>query len=219
MISPIIKDMINKEVFLQEAISRGIVSYNKLAQYIKPEIEKKTGKKVKNSAISMALRRYSEKLDAKQNHVSFNYFSETLLKTDICYIIIEESRTALHKIQSIYNKMELKHGKIFNIVHANYEIGIITNQSSKEEIIDELEDEKIKRVVDDLVVISLTYSKDYLKTPGVIYNVSRFLTWENINIYSIWMTIQEFNILVSHEDTMRTYNILNKLVKTQNHKQ
>jgi len=209
-----IKEILNKEIFLQEAISRGIVSYNKLAEYIKPELEKRTGKKVKNSTISMAIRRYSEKLEKKQNHVSFNYFSETLIKTDICYVIVEESSTALPQIQSIYNKMDLRHGKIFNIVHANYEIGIITNQSIKEKIINELNDQNIKRVVDDLVVLCLTYSKDYLKTPGVIYNVARFLAWENINVYSIWLTTQEFNILISHDDTVRTFSILNKLVKT-----
>jgi hypothetical protein len=209
-----IKDILNKEVFLQEAIGRGIVSYNKLADYIKPELEKKVGKKVKHSTISMAIRRYAEKLEKKQNTISFNYFSETLVKTDICYIIVEESSTALPQIQSIYNKMDLRHGTIFNIVHANYEIGIITNQSMKEKIINELNSQRIKRVVDDLVVISLTYSKDYLKTPGVIYNVSRFLAWENINVYSIWLTTQEFNILISHDDTVRTFSILNKLVKT-----
>jgi len=209
-----IKEILNKEIFLQEAMSRGIVSYNKLAEYIKPELEKRTGKKVKNSTISMAIRRYSEKLEKKQNHVSFNYFSETLIKTDICYVIVEESSTALSQIQSTYNKMDLRHGKIFNIVHANYEIGIITNQSIKEKIINELSDQNIKRVVDDLVVLCLTYSKDYLKTPGVIYNVARFLAWENINVYSIWLTTQEFNILISHDDTVRTFSILNKLVKT-----
>jgi len=209
-----VKEILNKEIFLQEAIGRDIVSYNKLAEFIKPELEKKVGKKIKTSTISMAIRRYSETLEKKQNNISFNYFSETLVKTDICYIIVEESSTALPQIQSIYNKMDLRHGTIFNIVHANYEIGIITNQSMKDKILDELSEQRVKRVVDDLVVISLTYSKDYIKTPGVIYNVSRFLAWENINVYSIWLTTQEFNILISHDDTVRTFSILNKLVKT-----
>ncbi len=44
----------------------------------------------------------------------------------MCYIIVEESSNALNKIQVIYNKMDLCHGLMFHIVHANYEIGIIT---------------------------------------------------------------------------------------------
>ena len=213
-ISHVVQDILNKHVFLQEAINHGIVSYNKLADNIKPEIEAELGKKVKHNAIVMALRRYTEKLEKKQNMPTLNYFRETLLKTDVCYIIVEESSTALNKIQSLYNTMEFKQGKIFNIVHGNYEIGIITNQSSKERILSQLTDENILRVVEDLVVVSLMYSKDYLFTPGVIYNVLRFIAWENINLLSITLTPQELNIVVSRKDTMRTYNTLEKLVKT-----
>lgn len=213
-ISHVVQDILNKHVFLQEAINHGIVSYNKLAENIKPEIEAELGKKVKHNAIVMALRRYTEKLEKKQTRPSLAYFRETLLKTDVCYIIVEESSTALNKIQSIYNQMELKHGMIFNIVHGNYEVGIITNQSNKEQAMAELTNENISRVVEDLVVISLMYSKDYLFTPGVLYNVLRFLAWENINIINITLTPQELNLLVSRKDAMRCYASLEKLVKT-----
>jgi len=162
----------------------------------------------------MALRRYAEKLELKQNRIEFSFFKEILLKTDICLVIIEESPASLDRLQSIYNSMDLKHGSFFNIVHANYEIGIITNQRSKEKVLDSFSDVKIIRVEDHLVVLSLTYSRDYIHTPGIIYNVSRFLAWENINIFSIWLTTQELNILISKEDTMKTYNILEKLVDT-----
>ena len=136
------------------------------------------------------------------------------MKTDICYIIVEESSAALNKIQGLYNKMDLRHGLMFHIVHANYEIGIITNQRVKQMIIDELSAEKIIRVVGDLVILSLTFSKDFLITPGIIYYVTRFLTFENINIFSIWITSQELNLLVSRNDMMKTHHVLDKLIKT-----
>jgi hypothetical protein len=199
---------------LQEAINHGIVSYNKLADNIKPEIEAELGKKVKHNAVVMALRRYTEKLEKKQSKPALNYFRETLLKTDVCYIIVEASPKTLNRIQSLYNQMDFKQGKIFNIVHGNYEIGIITNQSNKEKILSGLSDENILRVVEDLVVISLMYYKDYLFTPGVIYNVLRFIAWENINLLSITLTPQELNIVVDRQETMRCYNTLEKLVKT-----
>ena len=214
-ISHIVQDILNKHVFLQEAINQGIVSFNKLAENIKPEIERELGTKVKHNAVVMALRRYTEKLDQRQNRPELNYFRETLIKTDVCYIIVEQSPTALNKIQSLYNQMEFKQGRIFNIVHGNYEIGIITNQSNKDNVMDQLSEEHILRVVEDLVVISLMHSKDYLFTPGVIYNVLRFLAWDNINVLSITLTPQEFNIVISRKDAMRTYNTLEKFIKTR----
>lgn len=213
-ISNVVSAILNKQVFLQEAINHNIVSYNKIANNIKPEIEAKLGKKVKQNAIVMALRRYSEKLEKRKDRFSLNYFRETLLKTDVCLIIIEESPDALNKTQELYNKMVFKQGKIFNIVQGNYELGIITNQSNMENVIDAFGKDKILRIVEDLVVISLMYSKDYLFTPGVLYNVLRFLAWENINIFNITLTPQELSLVISRDDTMQCYNILEKLVKT-----
>ncbi|KYK28563.1 hypothetical protein AYK20_07120 [Thermoplasmatales archaeon SG8-52-1] len=213
-ISNVVQNVLNKHVFFQEAITQDIVSFNKIANNLKPEIEKELGKKVKHNAIVMALRRYSDKLESRDDIPSFNYFRETLLKTDVCLIILEESPEALNKTQELYNKMIFKQGKIFNIVQGNYELGIITNQSNKDNVIETFGKKNISRIVEDLVVVSLMYSKDYLFTPGVLYNVLRFLTWENINIFNITLTPQELGIVISRKDTMRCYNTLEKLVKT-----
>ena len=213
-ISHVVSDILNKQVFLQEAINHNIVSYNKIANNIKSEIEKELGKKVKHNAIVMALRRYSEKLEKRKEKASLNYFRETLLKTDVCLIIIEESPEALNKTQKLYNKMIFKQGKIFNIVQGNYELGIITNKSNMEDVINAFGKNNILRIVEELVVISLMYSKDYLFTPGVLYNVLRFLAWENINIFNITLTPQELSLVISRDDTIRCYNTLEKLVKT-----
>jgi len=213
-ISHVVQDILNKHVFLQEAVNHGIVSYNKLAADIRPEIEQELGKKVKNNAVVMALRRYSDKLEKKQQKPAFDYFRETLLKTDICYIVVEESPTSLDKIQALYNEVDFKRGGILNVIQGNYEMGIITNQRSKDTLLDLLSDEKILNVIEDLVAISLTYSKDFMFVPGILYNVLRFLTWENINIVGIIMTQKELSLIVSRIDAMNCYNTLERLAKS-----
>ena len=113
-ITKTIQAILSQNFFLQEAISHGIVSYNKLADYLKPEIEKSIGNKVKKSSIVTAIRRHIEKTERKKNQFQIGFFRETLLKTDMCYIIVEESSKALNKIQEIYNKMDLRHGLNFS---------------------------------------------------------------------------------------------------------
>ena len=213
-ISHKVQEILNRQVFLQEAIEHDIVSFNRLAEKIKPDIETEIGKKVKHSAIVMALRRHSEKLEKTTKRPSFDYFRETILKTDVCYVIVEASPTALRKIQSLYYDIDFKKGGIFNVTQGNYEVGIITNQRYKEKLLDLLGDEKILNVVENLVVISLTYSKDFLFTPGIMYNILRFVAWENVNIISIILTFQELSLVISRDDTIRCYNILERLVKT-----
>ena len=212
-ISHAVQDIINKQVFFQEAINNNIVSFNKLAKNIKPEIEKELGKRVKYNAVVMALRRHAEKLETKKEKISLNYFREILLKTDICYIVIDESETSIRTIQRLYDEIDFKHGGIFNIMQGNYEISIITNQSYKDKFLDLLSKEIILKVVDDLVVISLTYSKDFSSTPGILYNVSRFIAWENINIYNVLHTPKELSFIISKKDAMSCYNALERMVK------
>lgn len=214
-ISGAVKDILGKRVFLQEAINRDIVSYNQLARHLRSDIEKELDKPVKHSAVVMALRRYAEKVEKKKEQIKFNYFRETILKTDICYIIIAESATSLGKVQNLYNEIEFKQGGMYNIVHGNYELGIITNQRYKDTLLELLKDEKVSKIVEDLAVISLTHTQNFMFTPGVIYNVLRFVAWENINILSIILTPQELSLVIPRTDAMKCYTTLERLVKPQ----
>jgi len=52
-ISHIVSNILNNQIFLREAINHNIVSFNKIANNIRPEIKVKLGKKVKHNAIVM----------------------------------------------------------------------------------------------------------------------------------------------------------------------
>lgn len=211
-ISQVVKDILNRQIFLQEAINNEIVSYNKLADHIKPKIEMELGKSVKHAAVVMALRRHAEKSSTLLHKPKFNYFIETI-KTDICYVSLEGTPDLLDKIQTLYSLIDFKKGGFLNIIQGNYENAIITNKKHKEELLHLLHDEKVIEVVDDLVSISLTYSKEFLHIPGVIYDVVRLLAWENINIIGIILTSTEMNIIIAKKDLMRCYEILGRFAE------
>ena len=212
-VSHVVQKLVNDQILLQEAINKNIVSYNLLAKYLRPKIEKEVGRGVKHSAVVMALRRYAGKLENTKKKPVFNYFRETILKTDICYIVLEESAVLLEKILNFYPEIDVKRGGIFNIIQGNYEMGIITNSRYKEKVMELIGDEKILKVIEDLVVVSLTYSKDFLFSPGIMYNVLRFIAWENINIVGIILTPKELNLVILREDTIKCYQTLEKMVK------
>ena len=212
-VSHVVQKLIDEKVFVREGLAQGIISYTSLAEKIKPEVEEELGKKVKLSAIVMALRRYEEKLKKSFRESSFNYFLETILKTDICYIVVNESVTLSPKLLTLYHIIDFKKGGILNIVQGNYEVVVITNQRYKKKVIDLLKTEKILTVVDNLVSISLTYSKDFLFTPGVMYNILRFVAGENINIIDIILTPTELSLIIEKKDAMKCYKVLEKLTK------
>ena len=61
-ISHLVKKIVKDSPFLEEALSRKIVSYGNLAEQITERLEEELDKKIKHSAVVMALRRYAEEL-------------------------------------------------------------------------------------------------------------------------------------------------------------
>jgi len=211
-ITHIVQDILERDLFLQEAINREIISYNLLAKHLKPKIETELDKKIKLAAIVMALRRSAEKTQKNFQKPKFNYYIETI-KTDICYLSFEESPTLLSKIQKIYSIVDFKKGGILNIIQGNFETSIIINKRYKEDLLDILHDEKLIDNVDDLVSICLIYSKEFLFTPGALYNVMKFVAWENINVLDIILTSTEMSLIVDKNDLMRCFKTLGKYAK------
>lgn len=214
-ISHIVQDILDKNVFLQEVINNGIISYNKLAEKLKPEIEEELGKRVKLSSVIMALRRNSEKIKKSYSKPSFSYSIETI-KTDISYVVLEESPTLLSNIQNLYPIIDFRRGGILNIIQGNFEVAIITNSKYKEKLLDLLHEEKVLDTIDDLVSVSLTYSNDFLFTPGILHDISRFVAWEDINIIDIILTKTELSLIIDKKDLMKCYRALGRFAENVN---
>jgi len=212
-ISHIVQKIINDKTFLLEPMSRGIVAYGSLAEQIKPEIEEELGKEVKTHAIVMALRRYAESLKAKYKKIIFDYSSEIILKTDMCDISLLRSTSLLNKLKRLYDVVDFEKGDILNIIHGRHEVSVVTNERYREKLLNLLTSEKILNIEKNLVSLTLTYSKDFLYTPGVIFNIVRNIAWENINIYEIVSTNTELTFILNKKDAIKGYKVLERLVE------
>lgn len=211
-ISHVVQKIVNNNVFIQETMTRGIVSYGSLAEQIKPEIKEELGKDVKTHAIVMALRRHAETLKEIHKKIAFDYSSEIIMKTDICDIALLRSPNLLNRLKKIYDMVNFETGDILNVIHGRYEVSIVTNVRYLEKMQDLLKGEKILNLEKDLVALTLTYSKDFLYTPGVIFNVVRNIAWENINIFEIVSTNTELTFIIHKKDAVKGYKALEKLI-------
>jgi len=181
-ISQTVKKIVNDKIFILEPLSKGIISNVSLAEQLRPEIEAELDKKVKTHAIVMALRRYNDEIQKKHKDITFDYSSEIILKTDICDIALIRSPTLITKIKRLYDIVDFEKGDILNIIYGRHEVVIVTNERYLKKSLAIFKGEKIFNVEKNLVLLTLTFSSDFLHTPGMIYNVVRALAWDNINI-------------------------------------
>lgn len=213
--SHLVKKAVSENPFLIEAMSKDLISYGNLAEQLKPEIEKELGKKVKDAAIAMALRRYAEELQSfDKNARKFCFKGEIIMRTNIMDFNVVKSDTLLSKIKNIYSLVNFGRGGTLNIILGSNEVSIVYNEKYKERLSTFLKGEKIIKKEFDLVALSIIFdTKDFISTPGVVFTAVRKLAWEQINIFEIISTMTELTFILSKKDSMKAYNALQELIK------
>lgn len=212
-ISNVVQKLVDDNVYIQEAMNQNIISYASLADQLKAEIEEILGKTVKKHAIEMALRRYSNQIKQKHKTISFDYSSDIIMKTKICDITVLRSPSLLTKLKKLYDIVDFEKGNLLNIIQGSSEVIIITNDRYKNKLLEILKAEKILMTEENLVSLTMTFSKDFFYTPGVIFNIIRNVAWENINIYEIVSTNTELTFIINKKDAMKGYKALEKLIQ------
>ncbi len=212
-VSHLVKKIVSDRPMLQEAMRQGIISFASLAENLKKPIEIELGKSVKESAIVMALRRYSESLSSEPEKKIVSLFgSDIMMKSGIADVTVAKSESLSGKLEKLYDIVDFSKGDILNLIHGNYEVCIVTNDKHLPRVLKLLVSEKILVREKGFVSITLSISKEHLYTPGTIYSAVRKLAWDNVNIFEIVSTTTELTFIVSRKDATRAYNSLQELV-------
>ena len=213
-VSHLVKKIVGEQPFVEEGLSKGIISVGGLAEQILPEIEQELGKNVKLAAVVMALRRHSDEISRhRKQSSSFDFTGEILMKTNICDFTVIKTARLLTKLKTIHNLVNFERGDTLNVILGNNEVSIIINEKYMEKLIKFLSGEKILNKEQQLVALTIIFtSDDFIHTPGVIFNAVRKLAWENINIYEIVSTMTELTFILNKKDSMKAYVVLQEMV-------
>jgi aspartokinase len=212
-ISHVVSKLISDNIYLQEAIGKGIASYGSVAKQLKPDIEEELRKEVAHYAIVAAIRRYAERLTLRFKEIRFDAnTSEVNLKTNVIDINVLKTPTIFDKLKRIYDVIRFQKGDMLNIIYGRNSVSIVTNERYKETICNYLEHEKILNVEENLVSLSFTIGKILIDTPGVLFTIVRNFAWENINIIEIISIDMEITFIVEEKDAVKGYKALEKLI-------
>ena len=130
-ISHLTKKYIEDSFLLKEYLEEGLINYAALAEKLKPKIERELNKKVKTSAIMMALRRHSEKLSSKAK-LKFSFKdAEVLMKTGLCDITVAKSFQLLSTLKEIHKLVRYERGDTLNIIQGDSDVSIVINSKYK----------------------------------------------------------------------------------------
>ena len=215
-ISHIVTKLINDNIYLQEAIGKGIASYGSVAKQLKPDIESELNKEVAHYAIVAAIRRYSEKMNYRFQDIKFDTnTSEVNLKTNVMDINVLRALSLFDKLKRVYDIIRFEKGDILHIIYGKNSVNIVTNERYKEHICEFLQGEQIMNISENLVSLSFTIDKSLVKRAGVLFQIVRNFAWEDINIIEVISIDLDITFIVDEKDAVRGYKALERLITKQ----
>ena len=213
-ISSVTKEIVNNNSLINEALSLGIVSHAKLAEFLKPKLEEIQGKKINNHTIIMALRRYEAQLIKETEKEEMKLFNEIHIKTDISYLLLRNSQVVLNQINNFQSKVDLQKGEMYHITQDQDEITILTHNSIMKKILESIDEQDMITLHMHMVMIVLKYSKEHENSQEIFQKISWKLTRNNIKIATWIHKSNELILLLNEKDVIPTYNTIFKFKKT-----
>jgi aspartokinase len=213
-IAHIVEKRISEMPFIEEALARGIINNAALAEEMTPEIERELKKKVKFSAVNMAIRRLAEKLSKSfVNKVKFDSSSNISLRSGLIAFSLHKGTQIQDSLKKIYDIIDINSGDFLTITQGLNEIFIITNKKYENKILEIIPQRYYKGSYKELASITIHIPQSSVEVPGLFYLATRELLWENINILDIISTVTEMTFIVKENDTSKAFEALNRMLK------
>lgn len=208
-VSHIIENIIKKEPFLEEAMSRGIINFSALARIIKPNIEKELQKSIQDGAVLMALKRFSIKIKEKLNSSQTAITPlEIIVRSNLINFTVANSDYCLEKICKFISLAPNKNQYFIAMTHGIFETGLTVSSHFQSLAEKTLKGEVVLSKLANLSAISLKLPKENIFIHGLYYSILKLLAWEKINLIDVVSTNTEFTVIVENQYVDRAFAIL-----------
>lgn len=210
-----VKDALNEIIqnypFIEEGLSKGIINYSAFAREIRPLIEKRLYKGVKEGAIAMALKRISKSLSKDQSAGKLLNLTDLTVRSNLTEFTFLNSESLADKQSGLFNKLAA-HKDIFCAVSQGIrETTFIANAAAAVVIEKSFSDETKVAKINQLSSITIHLPKETVETPGIYYQILKTLAWEKINVIEVISTYTELTIVFSDKDIDKAFSVLKGL--------
>lgn len=211
-IAKIVEKIVKENPSLEIMLSKDLISYSKLARYIKEEVKKEMGKEVKDSAIIVAVKRLQESSGKAYGRPEKFSARNITTHSNLMEIAVLGSPGLAEKIAKIYSFPELEEGAMLNISEGRTQTTFVFSESMGPRMRRILEGEKILLEMKGLSQLSISFGKEMLETPGFLVYVLKELAWNGINVVEIISTYTELNIIVESSVLTKAYKVVEKVL-------
>jgi len=213
-IASCVQELLVARHFLEEALSRDIINYSALAKDLNQPISDLLRKPVKDGAIMMALRRYTPPT-SKKNELNlkqiFKDLGDITVRSNLTDFTFYNSKTLIHNHSKVLAEIDADRQVFYAFTRGIHESNIIVSSTKKNTIESIFEHETQIATQDQLSAISINLPKGNSKIVGLYYQIFKRLAWENVTLYEVVSTTNEFTILVEDHLIDKAFSVIKGL--------
>ncbi|MEM3926649.1 MAG: ACT domain-containing protein [Desulfurococcaceae archaeon] len=213
-ISQYVNEILAGDPVLQQCIKRGIVNYSKLARNLRNALTQAMGSDVSENAVKMALIRYAEKAKSEKR-VLVKGVLEILAKSNIevkSGITIINIRTwSINKLLNDLPKI-ISRARFSAIMQGVSALTLVLDNDSATDVLRTLDNRDIISVQEDHAALLIISPEEIMYTPGVVAYLTTVLAENGINIVHIESSYTDTIIIVSKNDVIRAFEVLNTVI-------
>lgn len=206
-----VEEVIKKKPFLEGALVEGLINLSALARKLKPEIEKKVGKEVNDSAVIMALNRLVPRLElmsAMKFKKVIENIGDVIVRSNLADYTFVNSSTLYEKQSLLLTQIQSMKDVFCTFSQGIHETTLVVSSSIIHIVEDIFAEEKQLALTHDLSSITVKLPSENTICPGVYYYIFKELAWDNINISEVISTTNEFTVVLSDNDIHRAFTII-----------
>jgi hypothetical protein len=209
-ISKVVKDVIDNDLSLQDALGRKYGNYTAIARLIKPKVERDIGRKVNFESLVTSVKRVKPRLQLAQGGIE-GVLSRSVVnvRTDVAKLNLEKSKRSLEAARAV---MATYQEEFLQISESNSAITLIFDQKLLEEIQNKFGDDDVLDEQSDLAAIIVHSPKEIVRTPGVVLAIYTKIAENHVNIEDTVSCFTDTIVVIRMDEVARTFSTLTDLI-------
>ncbi|AFL66820.1 ACT domain-containing protein [Desulfurococcus amylolyticus] len=210
-VSNIVREIVESDPCLVEALSNGYVNYSKLSERLAEVIREEYGVSCTPSSIKMSLLR-SRSSVARQSLKSriFRVLARSSIELKTGLAIVTYDYTVLHKVFKSVHELAGR-TRFISISQGIDNITIIVNTELLDDLVGLMDKEPVwlERDVSAIIIVSPI---ENIETPGFISYITTLLARKGINILQIMSAHSDTIIVIDRKDSVEAFKTLELII-------
>jgi aspartokinase len=208
-----VKDEINLDLSVQDALARGYVNLSALARMLAPRVSERTGKKVKEESVITSLKRLRGAYSGSAQGIGKIIAGSIInVRTHVSKLSVEKTRKTLQVVSSMLSSHQ---EDFIQVSESLSSITLIFDQRLHRKVSRELYGAEILDEGDDYAAITVQSPREIITTPGCVASFYNQLSRRHVNIEDTVSCHTDTIIVVKMRDVSRAFDALTELINEE----